>query len=467
MSWSLTANELIKATGAQFQSSEKVDLNHLSFSGIGTDSRKDLRGQLFIALKGDNFDAHDFLVKAKQAGAAAALVHREPSEKLDLPLFVVKDSLIGLQSLATYWRNKQNFFLMAVTGSNGKTTTKEFAQAIISSQKKSYASHGSFNNHWGVPISILSANSEHKILIQEMGMNHSGEIARLCEIAKPNVAICTMVGSSHIGKLGSQEAVAQAKEEIYIHSPEARFIFNLDNEFTRKMYERHSSKAKNVMSFSSFSEEAQVSLRADRFDSEGLHIVGHIDGEKGEALVPTFGRQNVVNIMAASCLALAAGLKPSEIWGALPLCRGTWGRNQWLTHSSGARILFDAYNANPESMQALLKNMFEFPMENGRKFLILGEMGELGEEAPEAHRKLGELAGSIMPDVIWFAGEHKIEFEAGVKASGFSKNLFLSNSYEQNLALKISSMLNQGDIAVIKGSRSMKLEQVVESWKAW
>lgn len=463
MSWSLTADEIIQATGARLQASVAVSE---SFHGVGTDTRKDLTGKLFIALKGDTYDAHDFLRKAKASGASAALVHRTPPESIDLPFFVVEDSLKALQALANFWRKKHKFLLLAVTGSNGKTTTKEFAQAIISSKLPSFASLGSFNNHWGVPISILSADSSHKVVIQEMGMNHSGEIATLCKIAEPNVALCTMVGSSHIGELGSQQAVSDAKEEIYLNSPEARFIFNLDNEFTRAMYDRHKSKTQNPITFSSFSSEAQISMKADRFDSEGLHLVGHIDGEKGEALVHSFGRQNVVNLMAAASLALAAGLKPSEIWQALPRCKGSWGRNQWLKHSSGARILFDAYNANPESMQALLKNLFEFPVE-GRKFLILGEMKELGTEASTAHRKLGELAGSIGAEAMWFAGEHQSEFEAGVKASGFDKNLYLSNTYELNLALKFSSMLNQGDVVVIKGSRSMKLEQVVESWKAW
>ncbi len=464
MSWSLSAKELIKATGAT--TTGKFD-DSFNFTGIGTDTRQDLTGKLFVALKGENYDAHQFLGAAIKAGAKGALIHERPADiDAAFPLFVVKDSLKGLQDLAHFWRKKHNFFVLGVTGSNGKTTTKEFAKAIISSAKRTYASHGSFNNHWGVPISLLSAETDSEVLIQEMGMNHKGEIATLCKIAEPNVVVCTMVGTSHIGEVGSQQDVALAKEEIYLNSPQAKFIFNLDNEFTRAMYDKHKLKKKpeELMTFSAFS-NSEISLRADRLTLDGLHVVGSIAGVQGSAQVPAFGRQNVVNLMAASALALAAGLTPQQIWKALPLCQGTWGRNQWMKHASGARVLFDAYNANPESMAALLKNLYELSDSPGRRILILGEMKELGGESAPAHHRLGELSGQLSPDVVWFAGEHQADFEAGIKTSGFNKNLFLSNSYEQGLALKIGSMLNHDDIAVIKGSRSMKLEQVIESWQ--
>jgi UDP-N-acetylmuramoyl-tripeptide--D-alanyl-D-alanine ligase len=370
LSWILSAEEVVKATGARV--SRPVE-EGFCFDGVGTDTRKSLHGKLFIALKGDNFDAHEFLSEAQKAGAKAALVHRRP-EGLDpsFPLFEVDDSLIALQALATYWRLKHKFLVLGVTGSNGKTTTKEFAKAVIGSKKRTYASQGSFNNHWGVPISLLSADPDCEVVVQEMGMNHKGEIAALCAIARPDVVLCTMVGTSHIGELGSQRGVAEAKEEIYIHSPQASYIFNCDNEFTRAMYDKYKNHKVGVRTFSSFNEDADVHLRADRFDLNGLHLVGHIGGEKGEAQVKSFGRQNVVNLMAASSLALAAGLKPKDIWAALPLCAGAWGRNQWLEHDSGARVLFDAYNANPESMSALLKNLYELMDVPGRRILILG-----------------------------------------------------------------------------------------------
>lgn len=464
MSWELSSEELMSATQARLTSSEPA--SSLKFSGVGTDTRKDLTGCLFIALQGDRFDAHEFLNQAEAAGAQAALVHRVPQQApKNLPLFVVSDTLLALQNLSTYWRRKHRFRVLAVTGSNGKTTTKEFAKALISPFVSAYASQGSFNNHWGVPLSLLSAGPEHKVVIQEMGMNHKGEIRRLCEIAEPDVVVCTMVGTSHIGELGSQQAVAEAKEEIYQASPKAEFIFNLDNEFTRAMYEKYKARAPKLTTFSSFSEEADVTLRADRMDLNGLHVTGKIAGVAGDAQVAAFGRQNVVNLMAAGCLALSAGVKAESIWQTLPQCKTGWGRNEWKTHPCGARVLFDAYNANPESMAALLKNLFEMDAPSGKRVLVLGEMKELGAEASKAHQKLGELAGSVFPDTIWFVGQYQREFEAGLKTAGFDKNLFLSNTYEQNLALKIGSVLNQEDIVVIKGSRAMQLEQILEAWR--
>lgn len=462
MSWNLTLKELVAAVGGQCLS-QQAD----SFTGVGTDTRKNLSDQIFIALKGDSFDAHQFLTQAVQMGAKALVVHDQKIIPEDLKnkvtLVLVPDTLKALQDLGRFWRRKQAFKVIGITGSNGKTTTKGFTQTLLEKKFRTHSSQGSFNNHWGVPISLLDATPGTEVHVQEMGMNKSGEIKALCVIAEPDVVVVTMVGRAHIGELGSQAAVVAAKEEIYNSSPKAIKIFNLDNEYTMGMLGRHQKSASGYITFSTFHERADVHLRVHRMNFSGLEIKGHIRGVSGTVQIPIIGRQNVVNLMAATSIALAMGMEPEEIWPQLAECRTAWGRNQIVPLRNGAKVLFDAYNANPESVSALLKNFYEMDI-SGRKVVVLGEMLELGAESAKAHREIGEMVGETNFDIVWFIGPHAPDFEAGLKAAGFKNTSYISNIYEQTLALKIGSMLNEQDIAVIKGSRGMKMEQVLTAW---
>jgi UDP-N-acetylmuramoyl-tripeptide--D-alanyl-D-alanine ligase len=180
-------------------------------------------------------------------------------------------------------------------------------------------------------------------------------------------------------------------------------------------------------------------------------------------VLKVFGRQNLNNAQAAAALALAVGLKPESIWQGLSRCHSIWGRNQWVPLECEARVLFDGYNANPESMSALLENVEELSVA-GKKILILGEMLELGDESKMAHRELGLRSGQLNPDMVWFLGPSHAAFAAGIEASGFSKKLYISKSYEQNLATEIGSVLDHGDVVVMKGSRGMQLERVLQNW---
>lgn len=464
--WRLKIRDLIKAVDGEVVGRCKLPLD-FEIKGIGTDTRKELKEKAFIALKGDQYDAHDFLGHALESGASVLILHKIPTEfKAPDTIMViqVKDTLKALQNLAGFWRKKNKFTVLGVTGSNGKTSTKEFARAILEPEISTYASLGSLNNHWGVPMSLLSAGPHHKVIIQEMGMNHSGEITELAKIARPDVTVVTMVGQSHIGELGSQLAVAQAKEELYLAEPQSIQIFNIDNEFTIEMHKRSekAKRAKRWITFSSF-RKADVVLRAEKLLPLGIWVTGEIQGVKGQVEVPVVGRHNVTNLMAASAMALAIGIKPEVIWKNLPLCRSAWGRNQVVTLKQNTKVLFDGYNANPESMAAAIKNLFEMDCQ-GQKVAVLGEMKELGALSVAAHRELGGLVARCGFDIVWFMGEHYRDFKAGIETEGFSKTLFVSEGYEEALALKVRGMLNPNDIAVIKGSRSMKMEQVLLRW---
>jgi UDP-N-acetylmuramoyl-tripeptide--D-alanyl-D-alanine ligase len=295
-------------------------------------------------------------------------------------------------------------------------------------------------------------------------MNHAGEITVLAKIAKPDLVLVTMVGSAHIGELGSAAAVAAAKEELYQAAPNAMAIFNIDNQWTRAMWERDKARDRpRVLTFSAFDKEADVHLRADRIGLDHLNIVGKIVSEGPGVSVPVGGRQNVNNIMAATAIALALDMPPAQIWQQLANLKTTWGRGQLLKHSCGAQIIFDGYNANPESVTALLRGLLEIDGA-GHRIAILGDMLELGPHAGRAHETIGEIAGNVQLHTIWYIGQHAKEFQAGLTKARFAGEFMHSPKMDQGLATYVSKKLSSSDLVVIKGSRGMKMEQILTSW---
>ncbi|MCB0361964.1 MAG: UDP-N-acetylmuramoyl-tripeptide--D-alanyl-D-alanine ligase, partial [Bdellovibrionales bacterium] len=447
------------------------DSNGQSFSwgGFATDTRQDVIGKLFIALRGEKFDAHDFVSEALAKGASGLLVSRFEPHALSIPVVLVDDTLIALQKLALFWRKKNSAKIVAITGSAGKTTTKEFTTKILQKRFCTHASKGSYNNHWGVPLSLLGIGSEHQVAVVEMGMNHSGEITRLCKITEPDVTLVTNVGSAHIGELGSQEAIVQAKWEIFRASPHSIQIFNLADRNIQRMYQSSLQEGvKKIFTFTIGEEQGSlpnVDVRLSVVENglDYLRVVGHIGGIKGEAVIKIFGRHNIGNVIAAATVGLSLGMPAIEIWQALKDLQTIWGRNQIIQLASGARALFDGYNANPESMAALLDNISQLS-QVGDRFLILAEMLELGEHSSRYHEELGFSAGKVGAEGIWFMGEHQGDFAAGVKRSGYSKRLILSDAYKENLATQFGSMLKDNDIVAIKGSRGMRPENVLRAW---
>lgn len=456
----MNLSQIIEATKAQVISQVQDQ-----FSGIGTDTRKDLSGQLFIALKGESFDVHDFLSKAIEQNAAAVMIHANESTlqayKNKVTILKVPDTLIALQNLGTWSRRQSRAKIIGITGSNGKTTTKEFAAAVISSAKSVHFNKGSFNNHWGVPFTLLQLPTDIDVALVEMGMNHAGEITQLVKIAEPDVVVCTMVGRAHIEHFGTIEKIAEAKQEIYLASSNKTLqVFNLDNEQTKKMYSRARESNANTLTFSALDSQADVHLKISQMTMSELVIEGSIRGYSGKVSVPVFGAQNLVNLMAAAALGLAVGLSPEQVWNGLKNCRTNWGRNQLVNLQSGAEMIFDAYNANPDSMRALLDNV-KLLKNSGKKVGVFGEMLEMGEHASELHKELGALVGRAGFDKVYFTGEHARDFYDGLQAAQFSKACFIEKEFKDEMAQQLSSELQSGDIAVVKGSRGMKLERFV------
>ncbi len=437
-----------------------------AFKGVGTDSRKNLTGQLFIALKGEAFDAHQFLNQAVQAGATALLVQEiPPSQKAVLEkvtVIQVKDTLKSLQDLSHWVRKQMKAKVLALTGSNGKTSTKEFTAQILSGYKVICYSQGSFNNHWGVPFSLLNLDRVHETAIVEMGMNHKGELTELVKIADPDAVVCTMVGRAHIEFFGTQEKIAEAKEEIYLASnPKSIAIFNLDDPFTLKMLENsvktHPQRPR--LTFSQ-TQKADVQLEISEATFDGLKLKGFIKGHSGETFIPVFGKHNITNLLAAATLALAAGLTSEHIWKGLKNCKSHWGRNQKVKLAVGALALFDAYNSNPDSMEALLDNIDSLKV-RGQKIGVFGQMRELGDQSKHFHHLIGIKVGNVNFSKVFFYGDEFESFQNGLKESGFKGEVHVQKDFSDQLAGKLKSSIQAGDLVVFKASRGPRLERML------
>lgn len=501
--WSLSAQEAAAAVDGKLELIGGGGLTDTAFKGIGTDTRVDLSGLLFIALKGEAHDAHAYLKAALEKNTAGLLIHRPltddeksacatKAEAMGMPIAIilVKDTLVALQALSRHWRHKCRAMILGITGTNGKTSTKEFAAALLSSRFKVQWSKGSFNNHWGVPISLLSIRPDDDVAVIEMGMNHPGELKTLSKLADADAVVCTMVGRGHLEGVGSIEGVAEAKSEIYEYAPRnATFIFNLDNEHTARMMSRFAVEGRRVITFgegrmagatagSAVDDRTgagDISFRIVLMTADSLSIEGVIKGVEGRAVIPVFGKHNVTNLMAAASLALVAGMSPQEIWTALPNCRSAWGRNQWVTLKSGARVLFDGYNANPESMRAAIENstlllapaasdpaaMSSSPPAFKRGIAVLGEMRELGSHAAEMHEEMGHtLRDAGFSEVIFIGPSHEA-VKRGL-ASAPAKMTLLP-AYDEKVAADLRAHLKAGDYVLIKGSRGMSLEVFLEA----
>ncbi|MES2768624.1 MAG: UDP-N-acetylmuramoyl-tripeptide--D-alanyl-D-alanine ligase [Bdellovibrionota bacterium] len=450
-----TVDELVKMTKGKLL--QKQD----SFVyGISTDSRTIQKGDLFIPLKGENFDGHDYVAQVVEKGAAAALVSQDLKEKVGITLIKVDDTLKALQDMGSSYRHAYPFKIIGITGSNGKTTTKFFTEKILSQQFRTYASQKSFNNHFGVPLTLLALKPDTQFGIVEIGMNHAGEISALTKMADPDIALVTTVGRAHLMDFDGVEGIAKEKSDIYRKSRGDNIkVFNLDNDSTAEMYREFKGQG-HAITFSSVKKDVDVHFELKEMGLEHLRITGAIKGVPGEVVIPVFGAHNVINLMGAAGIALAAGMTPENIWSALPSCQTVWGRNMLVHLKSKANLIFDGYNANPDSMKALVDNLSQLTVD-GKKIVILGDMLEMGEQADELHSELGEFIGRKGFEVVWFLGQFSKSFEAGIKKSQYSKNLFISNGYEESLAVKVASMVEPSDIVVMKGSRGARLEKLV------
>ncbi|MCX7598600.1 MAG: UDP-N-acetylmuramoyl-tripeptide--D-alanyl-D-alanine ligase [Armatimonadetes bacterium] len=449
MAFEATLAEIAEATGGEILGA----MAELRVRGVSTDSRTLQPGELFVALKGERFDGHDFVEAARQGGAAAALVSQAVLSPL--PQVLVKDTLAALGDLAAWWRRrKPDVVVIGVTGSSGKTTTKGMLAAACAAHGPTLATPGSENAEIGVPRTLLGLENQ-RYCVLEMAMRGTGQIAYLAEMARPQVGVITNIGEAHIGMpgLGTRERIAAAKGELLVAlPPEGTAVLNAEDFFFGVLSEMAPCR---VVSFGLEKGDFRAKEVALGRDSSTFRIVAP-DGEVTVEL-PLPGLHNVANALAATAAAWAAGVPIEVIAPALGQFRGEPLRSQVMRRADGAVIINDAYNANPSSVSAALKMLSEAAT---RRVLVFGDMLELGELAEEAHRAVGRQAAEAGVAVMVAVGE--LAGLAGETAQGVGVEVHFAADAED--AARIAcALVKPGDTVLVKASRAMGLEVVAEA----
>lgn len=427
------------------------------------DSRQIVPHQLFVAIRGERFDGHDFLAQVEEAGAAAVLIERS---KLDAAkgltragIIVVEDSLLGIQRLAKAYRASLPIRIVGITGSNGKTSTKDLLTAILGTAGNVFSTRGNLNNHLGVPLTLLSLDSSHQFGVVEMGMNHFGEIAPLVDMAKPQAGIITNIGVAHIEHMESRAGIAQEKGVLLEHLDSSSFaVIPAEDDFAQDLASRTSAK----VIFAGI-DAGQVQARDLRATLNGTHFV--LDFGEGDAVdveLPILGRHMVQNATLAAAVAQSFGISSDSIAEALKSIVLTHGRLQ-MKEVEGVLFVDDSYNANPDSMKAALKTLAELDRP-GRKIAVLGRMGELGVHAEDNHREIGQVADQLHLDALFSVGhEHAALISDTLKKQGSLVETAHFSSHEEAAAY-LKKWLKKGDTVLLKGSRSTAMEKVFNAY---
>ena len=439
--------------------SEAADALHVrhsgadaSFTGVSTDTRTLVAGNLFFALSGPRFDGHDHLVQAQQRGAAAAVVSRPVV--LELPFLQVADTRLALGDLARHWRNRFAIPVVGITGSNGKTTVKEMISAILAQRGEVLSTRGNLNNDIGVPLTLARLGAEHQSAVIEMGANHLGEIAYLSGLVQPTVAIVTNAGPAHLEGFGSLEGVAQGKGELFAAlAANATAVINADDRFAGLWRELARGRAQL-----SFGLEAAADVQATyAVHAQGTEILMHTPQGRVEVLLSFPGRHNVLNALGATAAALAAGADLDAVKAGLENLDGVSGRLQRKTRADGGLVLDDTYNANPGSLRAAIDVLRELP---GESWLVLGDMGELGGEAERLHAEIGTYAREAGVSGLYTLGA--LSAHAG-RTFGSKAQVF---GDLDALVAALRAQLQPDINLLVKGSRSAGMERVVAALTA-
>jgi UDP-N-acetylmuramoyl-tripeptide--D-alanyl-D-alanine ligase len=425
----------------------------LSYTSVNIDSRLIEPGALFVAIIGERFDGHDFITQAAERGAVAALVEKRISTQL--PLILVPNTRKALEKLAENYRKKFAIPIIGLTGSCGKTTTKEMIRAILSEIGPVLASEKSFNNDIGVPLTLLKLTKQYRFAVIEMGANHLGEIACLTHITKPDIALITNIGPAHLEGFGSIENVAKAKSEIFLGlpaPPHGIAVINADDSFAKSLQDL---LAQHTVICFGISKHADFSAHDVQLDDKGNAQFSLVT-PKGQIAIhlPLPGKHNVSNALAAAAVASQVGASLNQIKTGLEKMPGILGRLTLLKSKTGAAILDDTYNANPNSVAAALQLLIHYP---GRHFFVMGDMSELGDNATYYHRQIGQLAKELGIEHVYTCG----------KLTGLTAKTFgLGGEHftnQEDLVNALKPELQKDVVVLIKGSRRSQMEKVVEA----
>ncbi|WP_338609918.1 UDP-N-acetylmuramoyl-tripeptide--D-alanyl-D-alanine ligase [Pelagibacterium nitratireducens] len=447
-------DEILAAAGG-----EARDVAADRVSSISIDSRELAPGALFVAIRGENFDGHDFVAEAIKAGAVAALVSRDRAEALSgLPLIVAEDALAGLYGMAAFSRSRSKASIIAVTGSVGKTSTKEALRVALEANGRTHASIRSFNNHWGVPLMLARMPADTEYGVFEIGMSAAGEITPLSKLVRPHVAVVTTVAPAHLEFFASEAAIADAKAEIFSGvEPDGRAIIGTDHRHVERLTTAAAAAGLSTMTYGFATGDVTISnYRATQGGATG-HIEGH--GLSFEVAIATAGRHMLANAVAALLAARAVGGDVEKSLAALASHGAPEGRGAAaLLGDPGnpIRLIDESYNANPTSMRAALEVFAQMPAP-GRRVLVLGDMRELGAASADYHTALADSVVAARPDRVFLVGEHMAKLADALPAAlvaGRAQGV-------DEIADAVLETLAPGDSVMLKGSNGVKLGALV------
>jgi UDP-N-acetylmuramoyl-tripeptide--D-alanyl-D-alanine ligase len=456
-----SCQDILQATGG------KLTRGKLStgFKDIATDSRKIKPGELFIALKGERYDGHNFLKQAISRGAVGLVVKeaatsRGLTSRERAAVIEVNDTLNALGQIARYWRQKHPIPLTAITGSNGKTTTKEMLAGIMKHSFRVLKSEGNFNNLVGVPLTLLRLSAEHQIAVLEFGANQPGEIARLSEIADPQVGVITNVSDSHLEFFKTREGVARAKGELFrTLKSGSSAVFNADDHRVVELAEPYPGKKL------SFGIKSQADVRAENILSRGIRGTEFklcVPGDSTSLALSIPGRANVYNALAAVAAARIFEVNLATIKKALERLTPCPGRLEIIPLSRGIYLLNDTYNANPKSMEESLSTLVNLS-KGGRAIAVLADMLELGEASESFHRQLGRTVAELKVDLLFITGQWAEAVARGAEEKGMDKESVFIGKDHEGIARQLKGIIRKGDWILIKGSRKMRMEGILDS----
>ena len=446
--------KLSQANVAQFVNGKLVNQTDGMITSVTTDTREIKEGALFVALRGEKFDGHDFAVDAVKKGAVAVLSEREDFSE-EIPLIVVEDTYKALLMLARGYRQTLDLSVVGVTGSVGKTTTKDLIASVVGTAVKTLKTQGNYNNHIGVPRTVFSIEEDHRAAVIEMGMNHAGEISTLTEVARPDIAVITCIGVSHIGFLGSRENIMKAKLEILEGMrPDAPVVLNVDDDLLGKI---ESLGEHRIITCSALGVDAYVTAEDICEEELGSSFKIYVGGQfLTEAYLPSIGLHNVQNALLAAAVGVTMGLSGQQIKeGLAAYCPS--GMRQRINKIGGVTFVEDCYNASPTSMTASLEVLSK--LKGNRSIAVLGDMLELGDISESAHIEVGRFASKKCDLVICQGELAKILKDEAEK--GGVKTLWFETREE--VSQYLISELKEGDCVLFKASLGMGFAKILEA----
>ena len=461
--------ELIKAVSGKVIQGDQDCL----ISRISIDSRTLIPGDLFFAIVGSNFDGHDFIIEAFGKGAVGAVVCKDAStlqqnEQIDKNKIIieVKNTIFALQDWSKHYKDKFNTVNICVTGSNGKTTTKEIIAHILSQKFPLLKTSGNYNNEIGIPLTLLQLNKSHKLLVAEMGMRGLGEINALTNFITPDLAVVTNIGEAHIGLLGSKDNIFKAKSELLQSlEKDGIAIINRDDPYFSKTLEIVKNKKVYTFGVENMSDIMACNVRL--VSNKGMRFTLVIQNDiRKEIYFPLLGRYNIYNALAATAVAFALGTELDLIERGLSSFKQLDLHMQLSNFYQGIKILNDSYNASPLSVKSALETLIEVA-QNSRKIAILGDMLELGEKSDFYHQEIGEKVAKLSIDILITVGSGGKIIAQSSKEKGMTEERVFSFEKNEkiNLAKKLLSLTKPGDFILLKGSREMKMEEILEFWQ--